>query len=372
MGQLSIVSADSHFLEPATLWQERLDKRFRDRGPQCYTDDDGLVMITGEDMQPQSITGWCAAGRGGVEERAELDRMGWDAVPDECWSPEGRIKGQDRDGMMAEILYTSFGMIAMNIKDSDLAMACMRVFNDYAAEFISYDKKRLIGVGACVTDDVPAAVREIERIAKLGMKGVMLPVVLKEGESYGDTRLDPVWSAIVETGLIVSMHAGTSRQGINPKPADWPQLYAGVHYLIQRVLTDMIFTGVFDRFPGLRIVSVENDVSWLPHYAYRMDHFAEHLFAHAKLDKVRKPSELIRKHFFSTFQFEGPGIDTVRKLMGSEAIMWGNDFPHLDSTWPNSRTVIKDTLTDIMPAADVDNIVYNNVVKLYGLEQRAA
>ncbi|RYG97998.1 MAG: hypothetical protein EON57_13065, partial [Alphaproteobacteria bacterium] len=117
MSQLSVVSADSHFLEPANLWTERLDKRFRDRGPQCYTADNGLVMLTGEDMAPQSITGWCAAGRGSVEERAVLDKMGWDAAPEECWAPDKRLKGQDRDGMLAEILYTSFGMVAMNIKD---------------------------------------------------------------------------------------------------------------------------------------------------------------------------------------------------------------------------------------------------------------
>lgn len=209
----------------------------------------------------------------------------------------------------------------------DLGRGAPQLVGNLRHDIIRHDPKRPISVGACVTDDVPAAVKELERIAKLGMRGVMLPVTLAEGDSYADRKLDPVWAAIEETGLVVSLHAGTSRAGINPKPADWPQLYAGVHYLIQRVLTDTIFGGVFDRFPKLRIVSVENDVSWLPHYAYRMDHFAEHFVAHAKLDKVRKPSELIRKHFFSTFQFEGPGIDTVRKLMGSETIMWGNDFP---------------------------------------------
>ncbi len=366
-----IVSADSHFLEPATLWEERLDKRFRGRGPRCYTDDNGLVMLAGEDMAPQSISGWCAAGRASVEERAVIDSMGWDAAPKEVWDPAGRISGQDRDGMLAEILYTSFGMVAMNIKDPELAMACMRIFNDYAADFCAYDPKRLIGVGAVVTDDVPAAVKEIDRIRKLGLRGVMLPVTLAPGDSYGAPRLDPVWAACEANDLVISFHAGTSRAGINPTIDEWPQLYAGVHVKMQHTLTDAIFTGVFDRFPRLKWVSVENDVSWLPHYVYRMDHFAEHFIAHAKLKLARKPGDYIRDHFFSTFQFEGPGIEAVRTTLGSGAIMWGNDFPHLDSTWPNSSKVIQETLSDIMPANDVDNIVYHNVVKLYGLEQFA-
>ncbi|RYD95059.1 MAG: hypothetical protein EOP61_20495, partial [Sphingomonadales bacterium] len=218
------------------------------------------------------------------------------------------------------------------------------------------------------TDDVPAAVKEIERIAKLGLRGVMLPVTLAAGDSYGDPALDPVWAALQANNLVPSFHAGTSRAGINPTAAEWPQLYMGVHYLMQRTLTDAIFGGVFDRFPRIRFVSVENDVSWLPHYIYRMDHFAEHFVPHANLSLPRKPSDYIGQHFFSTFQFEGPGIDTARRLLGSETIMWGNDFPHLDSTWPHSDKVIKDTLIDIMPAADVENIVYNNVVKLYDLD----
>lgn len=367
MSHYQVVSADSHFLEPATLWTEKLDKRFRDRGPRCFTGDDGIVMLTGEDMAPQSISGWCAAGRASVEERAVIDRMGWDAAPEEVWDPARRLKGQDRDGMLAEILYTSFGMVAMNIKDPALAMACMRIFNDYAGEFCAYDPKRLIGVGAVVTDDVSAAVLEIERIRKLGLRGVMLPVTLAAGDSYGDPRLDPVWAACQDNGLVISFHAGTSRAGINPTLAEWPQLYMGVHYLMQRTLTDAIFGGVFDRFPKLRFVSVENDVSWLPHYVYRMDHFVDHFVAHADVSLQRRPSDYINDHFFSTFQFEGPGIDSVRKTLGSTTIMWGNDFPHLDSTWPHSSKVIQESLSDIMPAKDVDNIIYNNVVKLYDL-----
>ena len=362
-----VVSADSHFLEPPTLWTERLDRKYRDRAPHTFVDENGLVMLTGEDMDPQPVSGWCAAGRAS-EDLKKINSLGWDAAPKEVWTPADRLKGQDRDGVLAEILYTSFGMVAMNIRDVELAMACLRVFNDYASEFCSYDPKRLIGIGAAVPDDVEAAVKEIERIRKLGLRGVMLPLSLAEGENYGDPKYHPIWAAAQDLGLVISFHAGTSRAGINPKEHEWPRLYAGVPYLMQRTLTDLIFGGVLDRFPGLRFVSVENDVSWLPHFAYRMDHFAERFVAVASVKLKMTPTEYIKRHFYSTFQFEGPGIDMTRRILGSETIMWGNDFPHMDSTWPNSPELIQTTLGDIMPEEDVENIVFNNVVNLYGLE----
>jgi predicted TIM-barrel fold metal-dependent hydrolase len=365
-----IVSADSHFLEPPTLWTERLPEKFRERGPHTFTTKTGVVFLTGEDMEPQPVAGWCAAGRAeeAQQDLKKLNRMGWDAAPKGAWTPADRLEAQDRDGILAEIMFTSFGMIAMNIKDVALATACLSVFNDYASEFCSYDPKRLIGIGAVIPDDVEAAVKELNRIRKMGLRGVMLPLTLQDGENYGSAKYDPIWAACEEMGLVVSFHAGTSRQGINPEKDQWPRLYAGSPHLMQMTLTDIMFGGTFDRFPRLKISSVENDVSWLAHFAYRMDHFAERFVAVASVKLKLKPSDYIKRHFYSTFQFEGPGIDAIRKTLGSEIMMWGNDFPHLDSTWPNSPKLIKESLIDIMPEKDVENIVFNNVVRLYELD----
>jgi predicted TIM-barrel fold metal-dependent hydrolase len=146
------------------------------------------------------------------------------------------------------------------------------------------------------------------------------------------------------------------------------QLYMGAHHIIQRVLTDIVLTGVFDRFPGLRLVSVENDVSWLPHFATRLDHYAER-FVTLIPNKLRMtPTDYIKRHFFSTFTFEGEGIESVRRTLGSEGMMWGNDYPHLDSSWPKSTELIQRSLRDLLPAEDVGNLLHHNVVKLYGLD----
>jgi predicted TIM-barrel fold metal-dependent hydrolase len=366
-----IVSADSHFLEPPTMFQEKLGKKFGDRVPHTIVGDDGVPMLVGEDVLPQPVTGWCSAGHPSPD-LERIRKMGWDAADKGAWNPADRLDAQDRDNVKAEILFTSMGMVAMNIRDTELATACMTAFNDYAGEFCSYDPKRLIGIGAVIPDDVDAAVRELQRIRKLGLRGVMLPLTLAEGESYGSAKYDPLWATAQDMGLVVSFHAGTSRAGIQiPDASGWPRMYAGVPYLMQMTLTDMIFGGTFDRFPNLKLTSVENDVAWIPHFAYRMEHFAERFVAVAGVKIKHTPTDYIKRHFHSTFQFEGPGIEAIRQTLGSEVIMWGSDFPHGDSTWPNSPQVIKESLSDIMPEKDVQNIVYNNVVRLYELDLAA-
>jgi predicted TIM-barrel fold metal-dependent hydrolase len=366
---MQVISADSHFIEPPTLWTERLDAKYRDRAPHTVVKD-GIIMLVGEDIEPVPISGFCAAGRAS-EDLVKIDKLGWDAAPKGMFDPASRLENQDRDGILAEILYTSFGLNAMNIRDVELAMATLRVFNDYAAEFSAYDRKRLIPVGAVIPDDVPAAVAELERMAKLGMRGVMIPVTIMQGESYGDKKYDPIWAAMQDLDLVPSLHAGTNRNGINVNRATWAHMYVASPHLMQYTLTDIIMGGVFDRFPKIRLVSVEHDVSWIPHFAFRLDHFAERFVALASIDIKRKPSEYIRDHLLSTFQFEGPGIESMRQAFGSETIMWGNDFPHLDSTWPQSPQIIQETLTERMPAPDVKNVVHDNVKKLYNLDLAA-
>lgn len=364
-----LISADSHFLEPPTLWTERLDRKYRDRGPHVI-EKKGITFVAGEDLQPQAVSGWCAAGRLS-EDLADVNKLGWDAAPAGVWNPTDRIKDQDRDAIAAEILYASFGMIAMNIQDAELAMACLRVFNDYASEFSSYDPKRLIGIGAVIPDDMDAAVKELERIAKLGLRGALIPMTLLPGESYGDPKFDRLWAAANDNGLVLSFHAGTSRVPIATNRHVMAQLYMCAHHIMQRLLTDIVLGGVFDRFPKLKLVSVENDVSWLPHYASRLDHYAERFVTLIPAKLKLTPTEYIKQHFFSTFTFEGEGIETVCRAMGSESLMWGNDYPHLDSSWPRSGELIQRSLRDRLPAKDVGNIVRNNVVKLYGLDDFA-
>ena len=157
MAELRIISADSHFVEPPTMWAERVDARFRDRAPrvqQGYKDRPGEWFMC-ENLQPVQVAGFFGSGKS-AEELPEHLKRGFDVAPKSVWDPAERLKEQDRDGVSAEALYTSMGMLLFGLDDAELRTSCFRAFNDWAAEYCSYNPKRLVGLGAITLEDIPA------------------------------------------------------------------------------------------------------------------------------------------------------------------------------------------------------------------------
>jgi predicted TIM-barrel fold metal-dependent hydrolase len=128
----------------------------------------------------------------------------------------------------------------------------------------------------------------------------------------------------------------------------------------------MIVSGVFERFPRLKIVSAENDVSWIPHFTYRLDHAYDRLRHLEGLTLPLLPSEYMKRNVWATFQFETANVDFTRQSFGAEHIMWSSDYPHTDSPWPRSRTFIAEAFKNI-PAADTAKITGGNAAQLYGI-----
>ena len=128
----------------------------------------------------------------------------------------------------------------------------------------------------------------------------------------------------------------------------------------------MVFGGVFERFPKLQIVSAENDVSWIPHFMYRLDHAYDRFRHFEGVNLLMLPSEYVRCNVVATFQFEQATADFTRRLFGAERLMWSSDYPHTDSTWPKSREFIADAFKG-MPKTDIQKIVGGNVARIYRL-----
>jgi predicted TIM-barrel fold metal-dependent hydrolase len=143
-------------------------------------------------------------------------------------------------------------------------------------------------------------------------------------------------------------------------------MYANVIHEIQRSLTSLIVSGVLERFPRLKLVSAENDVGWLPHYMYRLDHAWEKYSALTPEPLPLKPSDYMRRQLWATFQDDPVGPATY-KFFGSSNYMWASDFPHTDSTWPNSRKVIERDFVGV-PDDVTRKIVFENAAKLYRLQ----
>jgi predicted TIM-barrel fold metal-dependent hydrolase len=283
-----------------------------------------------------------------------------------------RVKEMAVDGVSAEVLYPSLMLDQFSIKDPALQEACFRVYNDWLAEYCSHAPDRVFGICTISMYRIDQALKELERCKKNGMRGVMIWQVAPDDLSFGTRHYEKFWAAVQEMDMPVSMHANTGVPFVLGGAASWgsdavKRITTLVNVKLmyaQNALTQFIFSGALERFPGLRVVLVENEVSWMPYFITQSDKF----YKRANFDNpgmTRTPSEYFQRQIFSTF-FNDPPSRWVFGNWGTDNFMWSNDFPHKNSTWPHSREVLARDLAHLS-AADQTKLVHDNVMRLYKL-----
>jgi predicted TIM-barrel fold metal-dependent hydrolase len=373
MADLRLISADSHVMEPLGFWEERLDQKFRERAPKVVPRPDGKgLLFTAPDINPFPVAGGFGIGKSGAELKEHL-KKGYEAARPSGWDPAERIKDQEVDGVEAEVLYTTLGMPLFGLRDPDLQRACFHVYNEWLAEFCSYNPKRLIGTALISLEDISEGVKELEFCAKKGLRGAMIWGSPPEDRPYSSQVYDPLWQAASELHMPLSLHVITGKgkesnvgdafAGDGRSKASVGEIYANLIHEVQRSLSAIIFGGVLERFPKLIIVSAENDVGWIPHYMYRLDHAYEKFNSLLNQPLPMKPSDYIRRQMFATFQ-DDPVGPSAYKLFGPTNYMWASDFPHTDSTWPESRKVVERDFAGV-PEDVRRKIVFENAANLY-------
>jgi uncharacterized protein len=357
-----IISADSHVTEPADTYVDRIDPRFRDRAPHLVRDDKAgdIFMIPG--MKTPVPMGLVAAA-GKPAEKITVFGVKWEELHRGGWDPEARIADQDRDGVSGEIVYPTVGMVLCNHQDLEYKQACMDAYNLWIAEYCSARPDRLFGIGQTAMRTPEDGIGDLERIRGLGLKGVMMPGIPGE-DDYDSDRYDAFYEAAAELGLPLSFHILTG-------PADRPRGpklngFLTIVRQCQDVMGTLVLSGVFERHPRLRVVCVEADAGWVPHYMYRMDHaYQRHRnwLPAGALSKL--PSEYFRENVYVTFQDDWVAFK-MTSMVNVERLMWANDFPHSDATWPWSQEVLAEH-TAGLSQHEKDRILHDNVAELYRL-----
>jgi uncharacterized protein len=365
-----VISADSHVTEPPDTYLARIDPAFRDRAPHLVHHDTAgdLYVIPGMSTPlPMGLV--AAAGKPAEEIRVQgqrfedLHRGGWD--------PEARIADQDADGVDGEIVYPTVGMQLCNHHDIDYKRACFEAYNRWMAEFSGTHPDRLFGIGQTAMRTPEEGIADLSSIRDLGLRGVMMP-----GEpgvaDYDDPIYDPFWEAAVDLGMPLSFHVLTSRgSGLGETRGPKLNSFMGIIRANQDVIGTLIFSGVFERFPDLRVVCVEADAGWVPHYMYRMDHaYDRHRYWLPAGTLSRRPSEYFRENVYTTFQDDWVAFQVVN-LLNVDRLMWASDFPHSDSTWPHSEELLAEHTRDLTDH-QCRRILHDNVAELYGLDVGAA
>jgi predicted TIM-barrel fold metal-dependent hydrolase len=381
MAAMRVISADSHAMEPADLWTSRLDAKLRDRAPRVVTTEKGGHLFSAPGIRPFPVAGGFGIGKSGQELKEHM-KKGYEAARPSGWDPAERLKDQDVDGVSAEVIYTTLGMPLFALDDVELQQACFHAYNDWVNEFASYNRKRLYPIALISLEDIGEGIRELERSAKLGLRGAMIWGSPPREKPYFSADYDPFWAAAESLDLPLSLHVITGKNQGKVKtreereareekeergPAPFLLQSMGAVHTIQRSLQQMIFGGVFDRHPRLKIVSAENDSGWVAHFMYRLDHVYEKFGA--LWDKVGlklKPSDYVRRNVWVTFQDDMIGPMTY-SYFGTDNYMWASDFPHTDSTWPNSLKVIAKDFEGL-PDEVTRKMVADNAAKLYRME----
>jgi predicted TIM-barrel fold metal-dependent hydrolase len=364
------ISADSHVTEPGDCYLPRIDPRFRDRAPIALTDDTMGAVMDVDNGRSRVPYGMVAAAGRPVEKIGPFEHVGWDELHPGGWDPVARLAEQDRDGVAVEVLYPSVGMLLCNHPDADYQKACFDAYNLWIAEFQDIAPDRLVGIGQTALRSVDEGIDDLTRMKELGLRGAMLPAFAAcadEGD-YDDARWDPFWRAAVDLDLPLSFHILTGNETVGGRQFRGPKLnsFLGIIRGCQDVIGTLIFGGVFDRVPELRVVCVEADAGWVPHWMYRADHAIDrHRNWLTAAPLQRRPSDYFRENVYVTFQDDWVAFQ-VTNLLNHERLLWASDHPHSDSTFPDSQRVLAEQTAHLAP--DVrDDILWRNTSRLYKL-----
>jgi predicted TIM-barrel fold metal-dependent hydrolase len=362
-----IISADSHMTEPPDLWVDRIDKGFRERAPRVVVGDQGGkhgLWFVCEGLEPRAVAGTFAAGKT-PEELAAFEKAGWEDARPGGWDPAERLKDMAIDGVEAEVLYTTLGFRLFGLTDAPFQAAIFRAYNDWLADFCRYDRRRFAGLALISLLDVEVGVKELERCARLGLKGAMIMASPPEPRDYGEPVYDPFWAAAQELNMPLSLHTSTGHARESRYNVNRYMRTMTLPHETQRTLTTLIFSGVLERFPSLKIVSAENDIGWIGHYLQRAD-FAAQKFRYTDPTPIKLlPSEYFRRQIHATFMNDAIGIANW-VYAGKDNFMWSSDYPHTLATWPHSREVISRDFKDL-PDEVKASMVRGNAQRLYGL-----
>jgi predicted TIM-barrel fold metal-dependent hydrolase len=338
-------SADSHVSEPATLWKEQIDKKYVDRLPRMSVEDDPVEK--GKRIQVIHQEGFRPTKTALGEEAGPIDRY----MEKAARTLEQRIIDEDFDGIDAELVYGNKVQLAFATNDAEFALAQTRIYVDWVRQFFAGHEDRFMPAAPVPTLDIDLAIKELHRVAATGwFKAIQIPVKPAFGpEKHGDPNYnlpeyDRFWAAVAETNLRLIIHVGTGR---DPRIASknggaMINMVWGSHAYAMSASTYFLSSGIFDRFPTLKLGFIEAGCGWVSYITDYLDqsYKKHHMWVRPKL-KHGLPTDYFKAHCFASFEEDRAGMAVVEQHGFEDNFMWGNDYPHYEGTWPNSAEAIE-------------------------------
>lgn len=371
-----IVDADAHVNPPPDMWKDYLPNSMKAMAPQLeHAEDADYIVFEGNRRKVNLIS--AQGGRKGkdfkMEGRLADARSGG-------WMPAARVDDMNKDGMNVAVL---FGGGPLGTTNNELYKASFDAYNNWLADFCAYAPDRLVGVGYVPMQDIDESIAMLRAFARRGLKAVnipafpMAPVASLNGgdaqmraltgdvnsdRSYADPEYDPFWRACCDLGMAVTIHLGGRRVRFTEPKFFLSDLLMS-KFGMGEPIAIMIFGGVFQRFPELKLASVESGVGWFAFAANYMDETwtKQRYWVNSVLEKP--PSYFMEKNIYGSFIHDRAGI-LSRDFPGAGNIMWSSDYPHSETTFPHSLEVI-DRIFEGVPEADKKMIIGGRAKELY-------
>ncbi|MFO0690292.1 MAG: amidohydrolase family protein [Myxococcota bacterium] len=347
---MDVISADEHIVEPLEFWQDwlpdALPPRLRDRAPRRIGAGvalDGTTVLRTFTLFP------------------ELARVSDDAPG--AGEVEARIAVQQAEGIDAAIVYPQRAMTMWGLDDPDLREACLDAYNDWLAAQCAKSGGRIVGVPILPTVYRPERTADaIARLRDQGFRTMMLPNYPRNVR-YGEEAMRPLWAAIEASGLPLSFHISEAPDGNGPGELG---SYLMVSFQpFRKLWSYLVFAGIFDRHPGLRIVFAEGGISWIPSALDHADRIARRFREHLEPRLARAPSDYWREHCWATFMDDPRGLEQI-DCIGRDRVLWSSDYPHPEGTHGETQKVLADVVRRVGPEAGAA-IAGGNARRVYGL-----
>ncbi|MCK9928987.1 amidohydrolase [Frankia sp. Mgl5] len=380
-----LISVDDHVLEPPNLWTDRLPAKDHDRAPHMVIDDTGMDCWVYDGKRFPSSGLSAVAGK--EKEEFSPEPLSYADMRPGCYDPQARLEDMNRAGILASLCFptvTRFcGQMFSEASDREFGLVCLKIYNDWMIEeWCGSAPGRYIPLTLIPLWDPQLAVKELERCAAKGSTTFAFsenPAPLGLPTIHDrDGYWEPVMAAANDLEMVASMHVGSSSQV--PKIAPDAPFMANLTWGAMRTsgaMLSWLFSGMFQRYPKLKIALSEGEIGWMPYYLERAEQvidkqrhwvkrgvrFNEHAGADAlDLDTLDIRASF-REHVFGCFIDDAHGIASIDEI-GEDNIMCETDYPHSDSTWPNCIDVVKNRIGHLSEEVQY-KILRGNAERLY-------
>ncbi|MEQ8990902.1 MAG: amidohydrolase family protein [Pseudomonadales bacterium] len=346
-----IVSADDHVLEPMNLWQERMPGKFRNSAPKLWRDEDGYHMeVEGISFDQPGFNSGLIEGREGI------------------FDPIQRLADMDAECVDISIAFPQRALGLFAIKDAEKLCAAFDVYNEWFSQWCRQFNGRVVGVGVLPTIHNPEASGEyVQKLKDWGFKAMMIPSY-PTGVRYNSSKMEPLFTAIEESGIPLSFHVGESGVQFTGNGALLTYI-TGQMQSFRRLWCTLVYSGILERHPNMKIVFTEGGASWVSSALYDSDRVYRSYETEARPKLRRLPSYYWHQNCFTTFMDDPVAYRDV-DIIGEDKMLWSVDYPHPESTLGYGRKVLKE-LYETLPRQVARKIAGENAIRVWGLQEEA-